>query len=116
MTTSSSLCSVLHNSSGFFDSTASPLRPQVASARGPGGSRATEHKRARIDNGPVNTGHSRSAMGQVDAGNTDTPAVSIPAMTDRPPDCMQRQTKRVAAAPMIIRGAFCRKSKIPKLM
>ena len=72
-----------------------------------------ELKRVRRVSGQTNISHHRNVMVQVDAGSTDTPANSIHVATERPPDTVFRQVKR--PAPMNIRGAFRKRSKIAKI-
>ena len=75
---------------------------------------AKECKRVRRDGGQAQIGNHRNVMVQEDAGRSDTPAVSIAVATERPPDTVIfRQVKR--PAPINIRGAFCKRSKIPKI-
>ena len=71
-----------HGTDRRHDPFGCPPRPPVASARGPGGPRVTEHKRARADNeGATTNSNGQNAMEQGDAGRTDTPAISIFAGT-----------------------------------
>ena len=53
---------------------------------------AKEGQRARRDGGQTHTSHYRNIMVHVDAGGTDTPAISIHVATEGPPDTASRQS------------------------
>ena len=72
---------------------------------------AKECKRVKRDGGQAQIGNHRNVMVQEEAGSTDPPAVSIAVATERPPDI----TAVKRPAPIVIRGAFCKRRKIPRI-
>ena len=74
---------------------------------------AKVHKRIRRDGDQTNLGSYRNVNQQEEAGTTVHPAVNIAVDTARPPDTVFRVAE--LAAPMNIKGSFCRRSKIPRI-